>query len=66
MSLNQKVIDYLETIADNGIDAWNEDFNAYEASGGNFDDAYNIGVEDGRTMLARELLELIKKGETDG
>ena len=33
-----------------------EDFNAYESSGGNFDDAYAMGVEHGRAELAAELL----------
>jgi hypothetical protein len=33
------------------------DFNPYEQSGGNFDDAYYRGNEDGETLLARELLE---------
>ena len=37
-----------------GVD--DEDFNPMDASGGNFDDAYNMGVEDGATLLARALL----------
>ena len=30
-----------------------EEDNAYEASGGNFDDAYDMGVQDGETTLPR-------------
>ena len=33
-----------------------EDFNPYDRSGGNFDDAYFGGQEDGETHLAREIL----------
>lgn len=41
---------------------WTEDpeeFNPYEQSGGNFDDAYFAGCSDGATVLARELLALL-------
>lgn len=34
-----------------------EYFNAYEWSGGNFDDAYADGVSDGYIELAREITE---------
>jgi len=33
-----------------------EDWNAYDAFGGNMDDAYDGGVNDGRIELARELV----------
>jgi hypothetical protein len=33
-----------------------DDWNAYDAFGGNMDDAYEGGVSDGRIELARELL----------
>lgn len=33
-----------------------EEFNPYEFSGGNFDDAYFAGQEDGETLLARQIL----------
>ena len=35
------------------------DFNVIDSSGGNFDDAYAMGVADGKVMLARELKVLI-------
>jgi hypothetical protein len=39
-----------------------EDFNAYDWFGGNFDDAYSGGAEDGEVFLARALLhEYIKE-----
>jgi hypothetical protein len=36
-----------------------EDFNAYDSSGGNFDDAYQIGVDDGEIYLARHILDAV-------
>jgi len=38
----------------------NEDFNAYEASGGNFDDAFWQGYEQGSAQFAVDLLQFIK------
>lgn len=40
-----------ETLTDNS-----EDFNPYDFFGGNMDDAYFGGSEDGETELAREVL----------
>lgn len=37
-----------------------EDFNAGEASGGNFDDAYLFGQEDGEVSIARMVIESVK------
>lgn len=36
-----------------------DDFNAYEVSGGNFDDAFSSGVDQGYGDLAREILALL-------
>lgn len=35
-----------------------DDFEAYSYSGGNVDDAYEMGMRDGEIYLARELLAL--------
>lgn len=37
-----------------------EDFNAYEMSGGNFDDAFWQGYEQGSAQLAVDLLQFLK------
>lgn len=37
-----------------------EDFNPCDFSGGNFDDAYFGGTEDGETHLARMVLEFLE------
>jgi hypothetical protein len=52
----QELREYLETLAKKSISSDDDEFNAYDDSGGNFDDAYNMGCEDGETLLARELL----------
>jgi hypothetical protein len=38
----------------------NEYGDIYDASGGNADDAYSIGEEDGKTYFARELRSFLK------
>lgn len=38
-----------------------EDYNAFEDSDGNFDDAYSNGLEDGEILFARELLDIVNK-----
>ena len=47
--------------------AWSDDeeFNAHEFSGGNFDDAYAGGTADGEIMLAREILAMIEAANAD-
>jgi hypothetical protein len=37
----------------------NPDFNVYDWSGGNYDDAYSLGQDDGEISLARQLLEML-------
>ena len=39
---------------------YEEDFNALDFSGGNFDDAWQGGFDDGVTAFANELAELIE------
>lgn len=38
----------------------NEEFNAMDASGGNFDDAYDMGCDHGEIALAREILPMVE------
>lgn len=40
------------------IDA--EDFNAYDYSGGNFDDAHSQGMRDGEILFARDLMAILE------
>jgi len=40
---------------------YDEDFNPMDASGGNFDDAYYMGITQGRAELAEEIREIFKK-----
>uniref|UniRef100_A0A6M3J1D4 Uncharacterized protein n=1 Tax=viral metagenome TaxID=1070528 RepID=A0A6M3J1D4_9ZZZZ len=49
---------YLKRIVEEGDDPTNDPyFNAMDESGGNFDDAFSMGVEAGRVKLANEILK---------
>lgn len=54
--MNEEMITKLKTLA--AGEAWFEDdeFDPMDFSGGNFNDAYDGGLEDGRVDLAREIL----------
>lgn len=47
---------YLERLSKKIARSDNEDFCVIDASGSNFDDAYEIGIDDGKIFFARELL----------
>lgn len=51
-----ELLEYLKKLA--ARETWYDDgdFNPCNFSGGNYDDAYYGGSEDGRTELAREIL----------
>lgn len=52
--MTPEVIEKLKRLARKRLPG--EDFNPMDASGGNFDDAYDMGIRHGETMLAQELL----------
>lgn len=54
--MNEAMKEKLKKLA--ARDCWihADDFNAYDYSGGNYDDAYYGGRSDGEAILARELL----------
>lgn len=54
--LSQAMIEKLKKLAATDCSFDNEDFNAYDYSGGNYDDAYYMGSTDGEISLAREIL----------
>jgi hypothetical protein len=56
MQLDDRLIGFLKKEAERLIIADTVDFNPQDASGGNYDDAYAMGVEDGRIAMAREIL----------
>lgn len=62
-----KLLEKIQKIAEMTCQSDEEDFNAYDYSGGNFDDAFWNGVDDGKVKLAREILPeliaLLKKTE---
>lgn len=55
-----KLIVEIERVANKTAASDSEDFNAYDASGGNFDDAYQLGTEDGEIFLASRLINILK------
>jgi len=54
--LSEAMIGKLKKLAAEGCCSEDEDFNAYDYSGGNFDDAYYAGTSDGEISLAREII----------
>jgi hypothetical protein len=58
----EDLIEKLKKLAERECWRDEEDFNPYEYSGGNFDDAYYGGFEDGEACLAKMVLEAIDKG----
>jgi hypothetical protein len=55
-----KVIEKLDSIAKKSPHCDKDDFNAYDYSGGNYDDAYALGCDDGERLLAAEILEMLR------
>ena len=62
MSMIKDLISDLRDEAENPVHHDDEEFNAYDMSGVNYDDAYQLGVESGRSELARELLKTLEEG----
>jgi len=59
----EELIKKLNKIGDREMIFENEDFNAQDYSGGNFDDCLWMGYEEGRADLAREILADIKESK---
>jgi hypothetical protein len=49
----ESIKEYLEKISKTGSDVES----VYESCGGNYDDAYSMGIDNGQADLAKELLE---------
>lgn len=54
--LSNEMIEKLKNLAAMEAACDDEEFNPYDVSGGNFDDAYYAGSVDGEILLAREIL----------
>lgn len=54
-----EVLKKIEKVTEREVRSDDPKFNPMDWSGGNFDDAYAMGVADGKVMLARELKVLI-------
>jgi hypothetical protein len=55
-TLSNAEIEKLKNIAGQKMASEHEDFDPCDFSGGNFDDAYYMGTEDGEISLARDIL----------
>ena len=56
MKLSAEMVEKLKVLAAKTAACDDEDFTAYDYCGGNYDDAYDVGSEDGEILLAREIL----------
>lgn len=61
----QDVIKMVRDTADQDAATDDEDFNAYDYSGGNFDDAFASGQMDGETSFARTILPFLEGLQND-
>lgn len=60
--MNERIKALLEKLAARELHLNYEDLpytTAYDVSGGNFDDAFYLGSEDGQTELARQILKML-------
>ena len=61
----QNLIQKIKEVADKNVRSDDPDFAVYDYCGGNMDDAYSAGCEDGEVIFARQLLELLKERDLD-
>ena len=59
ISMNEKALELIRKVAAQKVSAEDENFNVMDYSGGNFEDAFNLGFEFGEISMARVLLDLI-------
>ena len=53
----EELVKMLKGLAKQDMRSDNDDFNPMDASGGNYDDAYSMGLEDGVVFLARRIIK---------
>ena len=53
-----KMMEVVEKLSKEKVFSDSPDFNPYEFSCGNFDDCFQDGVEDGKILLAKELMDM--------
>lgn len=55
----QAVIDKILATSEKDMKSDDPEFNAYDYSGGNFDDAFQSGMDDGEILFAGELAAML-------
>ena len=59
--MNTQIMNKIREIASKQTDIETDEyFNIYDACGGNFDDAYYIGIQEGQIIFARQLLSMME------
>lgn len=61
--MNLLLINLLRDLAANKCNADNADFDPLNYGEGNYNDIYDMGVNDGEVKLARQLLEMLENGQ---
>jgi hypothetical protein len=61
----QAVIDRILATSEKDMKSDDTEFNAYDYSGGNFDDAFQSGMRDGEILFAGMLASMIRKQHED-
>lgn len=56
--MKQETLNKLLELAKKTVRRYEEDFEANDYAGGNIDDAWDSGMEDGERSLAQEILDL--------
>lgn len=64
-TLKQQIIELVKEHSESKSYLDQIDFNPYEASGGNYDDAFWLGHDAGVIKLARTIMDLINKVEDE-
>lgn len=59
--MNDSLLNELRDLASEKTAYEKEDFNPNDNFGGNMDDAYWGGIDDGKILLAREIIESLNK-----
>ncbi len=54
------VLEYIKSVAKQQLVSEADDWNPCDYAGGNYDDAYDLGVTSGEIFFARELLRMVE------
>ena len=61
--MNEEIIELIEQVAKKPTYSDDDDFVVDDCAGGNVDDAFSCGMDEGEILFARKLLELMQKAK---